>query len=341
MMTWTLCPKCFKEIPAKVESLYMVKSCSCGYSDRVPVESDPIFYEQVGKISGSIPFDEELSLLDVTDRCNRFCEFCYYPVRESADPSISSILESARAIRAQGIRRFALTGGEPTVRTDLFEVIARLKREIPDCSVEILTNGKVLQDPEYLQELGAMVSMRSGQPFGEFTAIYVSVHEKIVLENIRRAGIKVGFLMWTIRSLRELPEIFDLVREYRDIYFQARIRAAAGHWATEKAPKKIYVSQMYKEALKYGAMAGVGAAPIIGVDNNYYRFNIDLDGCRVRLIRWPDAEDIDLSYHQCGPYYYSRSGRLVNFIYALLLNGGLDRGWLNGRKIHTVADDGG
>lgn len=88
---------------------------------------------------------------DITHRCNMACHNCYIPVRGLPDLPVDwlySIL--ARLPRRTRIR---LVGAEPTVRRDLPEIIAAVRRlgHIPT----VLSNGLKLGRRSYVRELKA------------------------------------------------------------------------------------------------------------------------------------------------------------------------------------------
>jgi len=72
--------------------------------------------------------------ISITDRCNFRCVYCmpeegvrWLPQQEIL--SFEEIREVARAaIERHGIRRFKLTGGEPTVRANLPELVRMLRQ---------------------------------------------------------------------------------------------------------------------------------------------------------------------------------------------------------------------
>src|SRR6516162_4536203 len=72
--------------------------------------------------------------ISVTDRCNFRCVYCMPEegVRWLPKEEILSFAEMADIVRAavevHGIRRFKLTGGEPTVRHGLTDLVMRLRR---------------------------------------------------------------------------------------------------------------------------------------------------------------------------------------------------------------------
>lgn len=90
--------------------------------------------------------------ISVTDRCNFRCVYCMPEdgVRWLPKDDILSFEEIVRVVRAavdvHGIRRFKLTGGEPTIRHGIVELVRLLRevREIEDLS--LTTNGLLLHD---------------------------------------------------------------------------------------------------------------------------------------------------------------------------------------------------
>ncbi|GFK94870.1 Putative mycofactocin radical SAM maturase MftC [Fundidesulfovibrio magnetotacticus] len=83
----------------------------------------------------------------VTYRCNETCPMCN--VRKKADPSremdTPAMLDLAGQMADLGVSGVSITGGEPLVRADVFEIVERLKnRGVP---VSMSTNGVRLADP--------------------------------------------------------------------------------------------------------------------------------------------------------------------------------------------------
>src|SRR3954463_10707433 len=90
--------------------------------------------------------------ISITDRCNFRCVYCM-PVDGVAWLPKEDILtfdEIADIVRASievhGIRRFKLTGGEPTVRHGLCDLVRILRRIDGIEDLSLTTNGMLLQD---------------------------------------------------------------------------------------------------------------------------------------------------------------------------------------------------
>src|SRR5882724_874087 len=90
--------------------------------------------------------------ISVTDRCNFRCIYCMPEegVRWLPKDDILSFEEIEEVVRAaievHGIRRFKLTGGEPTVRHGIVDLVWRLRRIGGIEDLSLTTNGMLLED---------------------------------------------------------------------------------------------------------------------------------------------------------------------------------------------------
>ncbi len=183
--TESLCPVCLKRIEAKRvtqgNEVFLVKECGDHGSFRTVIwrgepsmtewrrPKDPVHPDLCyGTVERGCPFDCGLCaahvqlpcsvLLEVTDRCNLRCAVCFADsgASEREDPpveKISSLLE--RAMKAVGPSNLQLSGGEPTLRDDLPEIIESALR-IGYSFIQVNTNGlRLASDIEYGRRLRA------------------------------------------------------------------------------------------------------------------------------------------------------------------------------------------
>ena len=91
--------------------------------------------------------------ISVTDRCNFRCRYCmpkevfgpdFAFLPRSEILSFEEIARIARLFADRGVKKLRLTGGEPTLRAQLPELV-RMLREIPGVDIAMTTNGTMLK----------------------------------------------------------------------------------------------------------------------------------------------------------------------------------------------------
>jgi cyclic pyranopterin phosphate synthase len=89
--------------------------------------------------------------ISVTDRCNFRCVYCMPEegmqwLPKSAILSYEEIADVVRQLAPLGLRRLRITGGEPTIRPQIHELI-RMLRAVPDITdIALSTNGVRLRE---------------------------------------------------------------------------------------------------------------------------------------------------------------------------------------------------
>jgi hypothetical protein len=182
--TKSVCPVCFKTMPAAVTScsdgIYLKKECTVhgAFSaliwagdeesylawDRPNEKKDAI--ADAKPVEKGCPHDCGLCemhrrqtccvLLEVTSRCNLGCPVCFASANERTDrdPDIQTIAGWYRALMAKGGPfNIQLSGGEPTMRDDLDEII-RIGRKAGFTFFQLNTNGlRLAEDIDYTKRL--------------------------------------------------------------------------------------------------------------------------------------------------------------------------------------------
>jgi radical SAM protein with 4Fe4S-binding SPASM domain len=114
----------------------------------------PVSYLNVDKIE---PFQKELSApyrmdIALTYRCNNKCMHCYAGgPRQTTELSSKDWMAVIDKLHQLGIPQVVFTGGEPTLREDLAELIAYTQKQ--ELVSGLVTNGRKLMDKAYLQSL--------------------------------------------------------------------------------------------------------------------------------------------------------------------------------------------
>lgn len=94
------------------------------------------------------------NLLFITDRCNSLCLMCSQPPKDVDDRW--HIEENLRLIDLMdpGEEHLGISGGEPTLyRQGLLEILTKCKSVLPEKSIHLLSNGRLLSDPSWIPEL--------------------------------------------------------------------------------------------------------------------------------------------------------------------------------------------
>lgn len=130
------------------------------------------------------------TVMEVTHRCNLECPICFASANEgpSFEPDMGTIKDMYQTImKASGPCPVQLSGGEPTIRDDLPDVVALGKR-MGFYHIQINTNGtRIAKDKEYLKRL-----KKSGADliFLQFDGISNNVYRAIRGRNL--FDIKIG-----------------------------------------------------------------------------------------------------------------------------------------------------
>lgn len=177
------------------------------------------------------------ALVEVTGRCNLRCPVCYANAGDSdePDPDMDTIRNwYERLLAAGGPCVVQLSGGEPTLRDDLPEIIA-LGRSLGFDFIQVNTNGlRLARDPAYVR---ALRDAGLGCVFLQFDAIadevYVTLRGRPLLAGKLRAvqqcsvaGIGVVLVPTLVRgvSLDQIGGIIDFairhVPSVRAVHFQ-------------------------------------------------------------------------------------------------------------------------
>ena len=184
-LTESVCPTCLATIPAERyaegDVVYLRKSCPEHGAVATPIWRGLNSYLRWGlaprayarptvaatPVARGCPHDCGLCpdhrqqsccvLLEVTSRCDLGCPVCYASAgRAGADASLDEIDGWLDTLAAAGGRvHIQLSGGEPTLRDDLPEIVARVRARGFDF-VQLNTNGvRIARQPSYLADLAA------------------------------------------------------------------------------------------------------------------------------------------------------------------------------------------
>ena len=167
-----------------------------------------------------------LAIIDITNRCNLTCPICFANaasagyVYEPTKEEIVGMLENLRKNDPVPATALQFSGGEPTIRKDLFELIKKAK-EIGFRHVEINTNGiRLAQSVDYCKKLKESGVSTIYLQFDGLTAdVYrfirgIDLLEKKMqaIENCREAGIKSLVLVVTLVKGVNDNQLGDIIK---------------------------------------------------------------------------------------------------------------------------------
>ncbi|MDO0823396.1 radical SAM (seleno)protein TrsS [Desulfosporosinus nitroreducens] len=180
--TESLCPECLQRIPAQRvvqgKKVYMVKQCpehgeyrtllwrgnpqwDLWVRPTIPTPPKECFTQ----VERGCPFDCGLcedhykttctALIEVTQRCNLNCRFCFANAGTELDEPSLAVIEGwyKNVFAASGPVNIQLSGGEPTLRNDL-PAILEMGRTLGFNFIQLNTNGlRLAEDPGFVGRL--------------------------------------------------------------------------------------------------------------------------------------------------------------------------------------------
>ncbi len=167
-----------------------------------------------------------LLIMEITDRCNLRCPICFANAGSkngTGDLTIEqvrSILEYAQQnnspLRVRGVGN---SGGEPTLRDDLPEII-RMEKELGYDYILIMTNGiRLAQDIEYfkkIRDLEAWLYLQfdgvSAEPYIQTRGLDLWPLKQKVIENARKIGYNKIALIPTVAKGINDHQVGDMIR---------------------------------------------------------------------------------------------------------------------------------
>lgn len=302
--TVSLCPHCGRDCPGhyqiRDDGVHLLVDCPVHGVSAERVESAPAFFRAAYERDYQPPVAH--LAFPMTYRCNLSCRYCYTLSNAGSGRRPDRSSERIMALFGQTSGNVTLIGGEPTVRTDLPEIISAMKGLAPERKISVASNGQKLADSAGLERLRA-----AGMDF-----LFLSVNDLAyevseqslanklaALENCQRLGVPV-WLQRTIDSLGQLDSLPALMERFSRVVFRVTIRAAKP-FGVEYPKGQVFVSDMLSY-LGCGGEAHWGTTP--------FNRHVRLQGKPVKLCSWVnDVRRID----PLDSYYIISSDEVTKF----------------------------
>jgi len=298
--TTSLCPTCCQEVPAYIMEvggeIWMDKVCpEHGYiAARIEACSDYYWITQQGNPTCVY----EGLVIDVTYRCNLACKWCYQNL-SGEDVPVERIYELASTM-PKGYT-IILSGGEPTLRDDLHEIVyALLDMGYPS---NVITNG-------YRIDWSLPC---------DWTLSYHAEAHDLFQERIAEAKLGLHQFSSIIFTDDNTEDFYRHIQEALMIgtdtctVFRMHSAKPVGH-DKDRIDEMMYVSDM----LTCIDQGGHNIDVLPGYLPKSCYLPMVVDGVPFMLIAWPTIYNTDLTELDCAPWYYGKGNTKRNLVITII-----------------------
>ncbi len=293
--TISLCSQCLRRVDAKIvfenDQVWMLKRCSEHGAEKVLIADDVAYYRNCRNYAkrsemprrfntrthfgcpydcGLCPDHEQhscLTIVEVTDRCNLSCPTCYaesspHHGRHRTLEEIEAMLDLVVANEGEP-DVVQLSGGEPTVHPQFFEILDIAKRK-PIRHLMLNTNGiRIAKDAAFVEKLASY--MPDFEVYLQFDSLQPAVLECLrgenlldvrmkALEHLNRFNLSTTLVVTLQKGLndQEIGPIIDFAlqqRCVRGVTFQPT-QVAGRVDGFNPATDRITLTQVRKEILR-------------------------------------------------------------------------------------------
>jgi len=258
--TTSLCPDCLQQVPGRYEErdggVFLTRDCPDHGTESRRVWGSHDHWEWAAEFGpspehdgGDLAVDDDhacLAVVEVTDDCNLSCSYCFASSGPGGDHRSTDELDALLdTVADAGGRPIQFSGGEPTVRDDLPELVERARGRGID-HVEVNTNGIRLATEEgYADALAAAGVTAIYLQFDGLTSeTYETIREvdlvaekHAAIKACRDADLPVVLVPTVVPDVND-HEMGDIVRfaiENRDVVRSVNFQPVAhfGRYATD------------------------------------------------------------------------------------------------------------
>ncbi|GAB4497673.1 MAG: radical SAM protein [Saprospiraceae bacterium] len=337
--TLSLCSRCLRRVDAKVifedEKVFMLKRCPEHGAEKVLIANDVEYYRNTRNYAkrsemprrfntrthfgcpydcGLCPDHEQhscLTIVEVTDRCNLTCPTCYadsspHHGRHRTLAEIEQMLDLVVANEGQP-DVVQLSGGEPTVHPQFFEILDIAKRK-PIRHLMLNTNGiRISKDAAFAERLASYTP--DFEIYLQFDSLNPKVLESLrgenlldvrlrALENLNKVNLSTTLVVTLQKGLNdgEIGSIIELALQQkcvRGVTFQPT-QAAGRFEHFDPATDRITLTEVRREILRQSPI--FQPEDIIPVPCNpdalAMAYALKMDGQVFPLTRYLNPQDI-------------------------------------------------
>lgn len=344
-----LCGTCYRELPAQIEyrangAAYITKSCpDHGYHEAM-VEKSWEFWDKITQKDPNNPcwdMYNNVSTIEVTDRCNVQCTHCYHsPDNTIPDKPLEWIVNTARSAPSPYI---CLSGAEPTMRVDLPELIYEIQ-QIPYGQkfkeANLYTNGIKLQNRNYVKKLSdvklSSVSMSIHNPNYHSDVIWKNVSK--ALSNVIEEDISLGQVSFTVTNKEEVRHAVEKIlwiKQHDMPAFNYCIRSPSEIGVPFVQEQEVFASDIYQWISEIAKEKDISYHRHSNYGSNPYHVGTVLDGNLVQVIHWANVKSVDTSYMYMGPWASFIPNTRGTFLIQAILRDGWKKGWWQGQRLYS------
>jgi uncharacterized radical SAM superfamily Fe-S cluster-containing enzyme len=240
--TTSLCPTCLEQVPGRYEErddgVHLARDCPDHGTATRQVWGSLDHWEWAADFGpspeydgGDLTVDDDhacLAVVEVTEDCNLSCSYCFASSGPGGNHRSTGRIEAMLdTVAEKGGRPVQFSGGEPTVRDDLPELVA-MARERGIDHVEVNTNGiRLANEDGYARELA---DAGATAVYLQFDGLRAETYEQIrevdltdekagAIEACRDADLPVVLVPTVVPGVND-GEMGDIVRfavEHRDV----------------------------------------------------------------------------------------------------------------------------
>jgi uncharacterized radical SAM superfamily Fe-S cluster-containing enzyme len=336
--TLSLCPACFKKIPAfvfpKNGEAWMVKECDVHGKFEAMCERSWLHWSNFYRY-GTMGMNNCI-IVHIENKCNMRCKWCYYGCEKlHTQQTLDQLLY-------EPYKGFSLmfSGGEPTERPDYHEFTKQAY--LRGWNPSTITNMINLANEDFFNKTltetwtdgkNYRFAMSFQHPKNYSSRIFKKKRQ--ALENIEKAGLKASCVMFSIQSLDEIDFIKDFYDRTKHLYQMLRIRTMFHNWQN-KSDKVLFQSDLHQAFMeKFSDYTPIQCSDI--EQSTAYGMYLQTRECKhISLMSAPTVNNLDYHLASRPVFMLGQDMRCYPVPIAQIVSEGIGLGWKDGFQIKGV-----